>query len=86
MDAPYPVLDGHVDAEEVTGLLQRGNAACLVRDGGELSGIITRYDVVRALIVVERFLPRPIPRRDQTLPRAVPKREGELTVETTDDA
>jgi cystathionine beta-synthase len=49
MDAPYPVLDGHVDSEEVTRLLQRGNAACLVREGGELAGIITRYDVVRTL-------------------------------------
>ena len=49
MDAPYPVLDGHVDAEEVTRLLQRGNAACLVREAGDLEGIVTRYDVVRAL-------------------------------------
>jgi cystathionine beta-synthase len=49
MDAPYPVLDSHVDADEVTALLQRGNAACLVRDNGALSGIVTRYDVVRAL-------------------------------------
>ena len=37
------------DADEVTTLLQRGNAACLVRDGGTLSGIVTRYDVVRML-------------------------------------
>lgn len=49
MDAPYPVLDGHVDSEEVTRLLQLGNAACLVRDDGALTGIVTRYDLVRAL-------------------------------------
>jgi cystathionine beta-synthase len=49
MDAPYPVLDSHVDSEEVTALLQRGNAACLVREEGELTAIVTRYDVVRAL-------------------------------------
>jgi cystathionine beta-synthase len=49
MDAPYPVVEGHVDADEVTRLLQRGNAACLVRDGEEISGIVTRYDVVRTL-------------------------------------
>jgi cystathionine beta-synthase len=49
MDAPYPVLEGDVDADEVTTLLQRGNAACLVREGGALSGIVTRYDVVRML-------------------------------------
>ena len=46
MDAPYPVLDGHMDADEVRRLLQRGNAACLVRDGTSLVGIVTRYDVL----------------------------------------
>jgi cystathionine beta-synthase len=49
MDPPYPVLDAHVDSEEVTRILQRGNAACLVRENGALSGIVTRYDVVRAI-------------------------------------
>jgi cystathionine beta-synthase len=49
MGAPYPVLDGHVDADEVTRLLQRGNDACLVREGSMLQGIVTRYDVVRTL-------------------------------------
>lgn len=49
MGGPYPVLDGHLDAEEVTRLLQRGNAACLVRESDRITGIVTRYDVVRAL-------------------------------------
>jgi cystathionine beta-synthase len=49
MDAPYPALDAHTDADEVRRLLQRGNAACLVRDGTSLVGIVTRYDLVRAL-------------------------------------
>jgi cystathionine beta-synthase len=49
MASPFPVIDGHVDSEEVRQLLTRGNAACLVSDGGKLVGIITRYDVVRAL-------------------------------------
>ena len=49
MGAPFPVLEGHLDAEEIHPLLARDNAACLVRDGGELVGIITRYDVVQAL-------------------------------------
>jgi len=49
MGAPFPVLDGHVDAERIRPLLTRDNAACLVRDNGKLVGIITRYDVVRAL-------------------------------------
>jgi cystathionine beta-synthase len=49
MDAPYPVLEGDADAGEVTTLLQRGNAACLVREEATLSGIVTRYDLVRML-------------------------------------
>jgi len=49
MDAPYPVVEAHVDADQITALLQRGNAACLVRENGSISGIVTRYDVVRAL-------------------------------------
>ncbi|MDH3271728.1 MAG: pyridoxal-phosphate dependent enzyme [Gemmatimonadota bacterium] len=49
MAAPFPVLDSHVDAEEVRPLLARDNAACLVRDGEALVGILTRYDVVQAL-------------------------------------
>ena len=49
MDPPFPVVDAHTDAERITQLLTRSNAACLVRENGELTGIITRYDVVRAL-------------------------------------
>jgi cystathionine beta-synthase len=49
MAAPFPVLDGHVDAEDMRPLLARDNAACLVREDGALVGIITRYDLVRAL-------------------------------------
>lgn len=49
MGAPFPVLDGHVDSEEVRPLLARDNAACLIRNGGALVGIITRYDLVRAM-------------------------------------
>ncbi len=50
MSAPFPVLEGHVDSEEIRLLMTRGNAACLVRQNGMLAGIITRYDVVQALI------------------------------------
>lgn len=49
MGAPFPVLDAHVDFEEVRPLLTRDNAACLVRDDGQLVGIITRFDVVQSL-------------------------------------
>lgn len=49
MGAPFPVLEGNVDSDRLRHLLARDNAACLVRDNGGLVGIITRYDVVRAL-------------------------------------
>ncbi|MBW3535333.1 MAG: pyridoxal-phosphate dependent enzyme [Gemmatimonadetes bacterium] len=49
MGAPFPVIEGHVASDEATRLLTRSNAACLVREGGRLSGIVTRYDVVRTL-------------------------------------
>ena len=49
MGAPFPVLDGHVDSDRIRLLLTRDNPACLVKDNGDLIGIITRYDVVRAL-------------------------------------
>jgi cystathionine beta-synthase len=47
MDAPLPVVDSHVDFPAVTRLLNRQNPAVLVRRDGVLSGIITRYDVLR---------------------------------------
>ncbi len=49
MGPPYPVVDAHVDADEVTRLLQRDNDACLVRQGGALGGIVTRFDIVKTL-------------------------------------
>lgn len=48
MDAPYPVVDGSADTDEVSGLL-RTNGAVLVRTQGTIEGIVTRYDAVRAL-------------------------------------
>jgi cystathionine beta-synthase len=49
MGPPFPVLDNHRDSDEIVQLMKRGNAACLVRDEGQLTGIVTRYDVVRVL-------------------------------------
>jgi cystathionine beta-synthase len=46
---PFPVVDDHLDAESVTPLLTRENAACLIRGEDGLEGIVTRYDVVRTL-------------------------------------
>jgi cystathionine beta-synthase len=48
MDAPFPVVEAHADGEEVTRLL-RQNHAVLVRRAGRIDGIVTRYDVVKAL-------------------------------------
>jgi cystathionine beta-synthase len=49
MDAPLPVVDPHVDLAGVTHLLTRHNPAVLVRRDGVLTGIVTRYDVLKYL-------------------------------------
>ena len=49
MDAPFPVVDSHMDAEGAAQLLTRKNSAVLVRDAGEIGGILTRYDLIRNL-------------------------------------
>jgi cystathionine beta-synthase len=49
MDAPLPVVDPQVDLAGVTHLLSRQNPAVLVRRDGTLSGIVTRYDVLKYL-------------------------------------
>jgi cystathionine beta-synthase len=50
MGPPFPTIDSHEDSEQVRSLLIRGNAACLVREGDRIVGIVTRYDLVRALM------------------------------------
>ncbi len=50
MGPPFPVVDSHDDSDELRSLLTRDNPACLVRENGAIAGIITRYDVVRALM------------------------------------
>ena len=49
MEAPYPVVDEHADAEAATRLLSGGAQAVLIRAEGALDGILTRHDLVRAL-------------------------------------
>ena len=49
MEPPYPVVDESTDSEEATRLLLRGSQAVLVRANGQLAGILTRHDLVRAL-------------------------------------
>ncbi len=47
MEAPYPVVDANLPLESLTGLLARETPAALIRANGKLSGIVTRYDVLR---------------------------------------
>ncbi len=49
MDKPFPVVDSHLDAERAAQLLTRKNSAVLVRQEGEIGGILTRYDLIRNL-------------------------------------
>jgi cystathionine beta-synthase len=48
MEAPYPVVDGGADVDDISRLL-RSNAAVLVRGNGRVDGILTRFDAVRSL-------------------------------------
>ncbi|HSJ32617.1 MAG TPA: pyridoxal-phosphate dependent enzyme [Longimicrobiales bacterium] len=49
MEPAFPVIDGSLPLSGVSRLLTRQCPAVLVRDDGVLTGIITRYDVVRYL-------------------------------------
>ncbi len=46
MDAPYPVIDGDFPLERFSKLLSRKTPAVLIRQNGDLTGIVTRYDVL----------------------------------------
>jgi cystathionine beta-synthase len=47
MAPPYPVVDELLPLERITVMLSREMPAVLVRAGGKLAGIVTRYDVLR---------------------------------------
>ncbi|CAN5615587.1 cystathionine beta-synthase [soil metagenome] len=49
MEPPFPVIASDLPMSRIGRLLTRQCPAVLVRTGGELTGIITRYDVVRYL-------------------------------------
>jgi predicted transcriptional regulator len=49
MDPPFPVVEAHLPMEQLTHLLTRTNAAVLVRTADGITGILTRYDLVRTL-------------------------------------
>jgi cystathionine beta-synthase len=47
MGAPFPVVDADVPLDRLVSLLSRETPAALVREGGRLTGIVNRYDVLR---------------------------------------
>ncbi len=47
MAPPFPVVDAMLPMERLTPMLSREVPAVLVRQGGKLVGIVTRYDVLR---------------------------------------
>ncbi|MEX0935884.1 MAG: CBS domain-containing protein, partial [Gemmatimonadota bacterium] len=49
MEAPFPVVDSYLPLEQLTRLLSRANAAVLVRTDERITGIVTRFDLVRNL-------------------------------------
>jgi cystathionine beta-synthase len=46
MEQPYPVVEAEASIDQVSDLLSRETPAVLVRRGGHLRGIVTRYDVL----------------------------------------
>jgi cystathionine beta-synthase len=50
MEPPFPVVDAGAQLAEVARLLTRENPAVLVRRGGHIGGIVTRYDMVSRLV------------------------------------
>ncbi len=50
MDAPFPVVDADQPVEQVAKLLSKANRAVLVKQGGVVQGIVTRFDVLEFLM------------------------------------
>ena len=50
MDAPFAVVDALTPTERLGPILTRESPAALVQKGGELIGIVSRYDVLQQLI------------------------------------
>jgi cystathionine beta-synthase len=49
MDPPFPVVDDDYPADRLGALLSRATPAALVRRGGRIAGIVTRYDLLHQL-------------------------------------
>ena len=50
MDSPYPIVDGTQVVDAVVTLLSKANPAVLVREQGNIAGIVTRSDVLAYLM------------------------------------
>ncbi len=50
MEGPLPEVDGATTVDRLAALLTRETPAALVRDGGGLAGIVSRYDLLRVMI------------------------------------
>ncbi|MCA9320829.1 MAG: CBS domain-containing protein, partial [Planctomycetes bacterium] len=49
LDPPFPVVGANENIEYVSRMLGRDNPALLVRTGGEITGILTRFDVIQSV-------------------------------------
>jgi cystathionine beta-synthase len=49
MDAPFPVVDGDWPLDRLSALLSRQTPAALVRHNSQITGIVTRYDLLHQL-------------------------------------
>ncbi len=49
LESPFPVIGANENLEFVSRLLGRDNHALLVRNGPEITGILTRHDVIHAM-------------------------------------
>jgi cystathionine beta-synthase len=49
MEGPFPVVSADESLDYVSRLLGRGHSALLVRDDTELTGILTRFDIIHSM-------------------------------------
>ena len=50
MEGPLPEVEASLPLERLASLLTKDSPAALVRANGQLSGIVSRYDVLRVMI------------------------------------
>jgi cystathionine beta-synthase len=50
MDPPFPVVDANFPLDRLLPMLTRESPATLVQKGGQLIGILSRYDLLRQMI------------------------------------